>query len=166
MSKNNYIKKEKLTDHISYYISDSTIYLFQDEYNFNGEDIKIISKKVALIIENNDISYINITARNMAAKKDIYHDLGFILSYYDVNKLNFLFADKKDKRLYRCYGIMTKSDFFDRMKEANMVKKESNEKKNKTVSSNAGFASNMALLFGGIILLCYVCVQGAIYLVK
>ena len=29
------IKKIKLTDNISYYISDNTIYLFQDEYNFS-----------------------------------------------------------------------------------------------------------------------------------
>jgi hypothetical protein len=42
------IKKIKLTDNISYYISDNTIYLFQDEYNFSKDDIKIIGKKVAL----------------------------------------------------------------------------------------------------------------------
>ena len=44
------IKKIKLTDNISYYISDNTIYLFQDEYNFSKDDIKIIGKKVALLI--------------------------------------------------------------------------------------------------------------------
>lgn len=57
------IKKIKLTDNISYYISDNTIYLFQDEYNFSKDDIKIIGKKVALLIQDNDISYINITAK-------------------------------------------------------------------------------------------------------
>ena len=51
------IKKIKLTDNISYYISDNTIYLFQDEYNFSKDDIKIIGKKVALLIQDNDISY-------------------------------------------------------------------------------------------------------------
>ena len=45
MKKN--IKKVKLTDHISYYISDNTIYLFQDEYNFSETDIKIIGKKLS-----------------------------------------------------------------------------------------------------------------------
>jgi hypothetical protein len=39
--------------------------------------------------------------------------------------------------------------------------------KNETiVYSNSGFVSNVLLLFGGILLLCYFCVQGAIYLVK
>ena len=86
MKKN--IKKVKLTDHISYYISDNTIYLFQDEYNFSETDIKIIGKKLSLIIDENDISYINITARNIVNKKKVYQDFGFVLSYYDVNKLN------------------------------------------------------------------------------
>ena len=81
MKKN--IKKVKLTDHISYYISDNTIYLFQDEYNFSETDIKIIGKKLSLIIDENDISYINITARNIVNKKKVYQDFGFVLSYYD-----------------------------------------------------------------------------------
>ena len=39
--------------------------------------------------------------------------------------------------------------------------------KNETIMySNSGFVSNVLLLFGGILLLCYFCVQGAIYLVK
>ena len=40
------------------------------------------------------------------------------------------------------------------------------EKDTKVINSNSGFVSNMILLFGGIILLCYLCVEGAIYLVK
>ena len=115
------IKKIKLTDNISYYISDNTIYLFQDEYNFSKDDIKIIGKKVALLIQDNDISYINITAKGIEDKKSLYHDLGFTLSYYDVNKLNELFSDKKDKIKYRCYGIMTKSDFLNRLMEDKKV---------------------------------------------
>ena len=153
------IKKIKLTDNISYYISDNTIYLFQDEYNFSKDDIKIIGKKVALLIQDNDISYINITAKGIEDKKSLYHDLGFTLSYYDVNKLNELFSDKKDKIKYRCYGIMTKSDFLNRLME-------DKKKDTKVINSNSGFVSNMILLFGGIILLCYLCVEGAIYLVK
>jgi hypothetical protein len=110
--------------------------------------------------------------------------LGFTLSYYDVNKLNELFSDKKDKIKYRCYGIMTKSDFLNRLMEDKKVeeKKEKEESLTKqlyhfagsykylsilsTINSNSGFVSNMILLFGGIILLCYLCVEGAIYLVK
>ena len=159
------IKKIKLTDNISYYIIDNTIYLFQDEYNFSKDDIKIIGKKVALLIQDNDISYINITAKGIEDKKSLYHDLGFTLSYYDANKLNELFSDKKDKIKYRCYGIMTKSDFLNRLMEDKKVE-EKKEKDTKVINSNSGFVSNMILLFGGIILLCYLCVEGAIYLVK
>lgn len=159
------IKKIKLTEHISYYISDNTIYLFQDEYDFGDEDIKIIGKKIALLLDENDISYINITAKNIENKKSLYHDLGFTLSYYDVNKLNILFKGKKDKAMYRCYGIMTKSDFLNKLVEDKKVKEEK-EKTTKVINSNSGFVSNMILLFGGIILLCYLCVEGAIYLVK
>ena len=63
------IKKIKLTEHISYFISDNTIYLFQDEYNFSKDDIKIIGKKVALLIQDNDISYINILRRKLKIRK-------------------------------------------------------------------------------------------------
>ncbi len=55
--------------------------------------------------------------RELKIRKSLYHDLGFTLSYYDVNKLNELFSDKKDKIKYRCYGIMTKSDFLNRLME-------------------------------------------------
>lgn len=159
------IKKIKLTEHISYYISDNTIYLFQDEYNFSTDDIKIIGNKIALLLEDNDISYINITAKDIENKKSLYHDLGFTLSYYDVDKLNTLFNGEKDKVLYRCYGIMTKSDFLNRLVEDKKVKEEK-EKNSNVINSNSGFVSNMILLFVGIILLCYLCVEGAIYLVK
>ena len=130
------IKKIKLTDNISYYISDNTIYLFQDEYNFSKDDIKIIGKKVALLIQDNDISYINITAKGIEDKKSLYHDLGFTLSYYDVNKLNELFSDKKDKIKYRCYGIMTKSDFLNRLMEDKKVE-EKKEKEARAAKENA-----------------------------
>lgn len=160
------IKKIKIIDHISYYISDNTIYLFQDEYNFSNDDIKIIGKKLALIIDENDISYINITARNIEDKKKIYQDYGFVLSYYDVNKLNYLFSGMKNKAMYKCYGIMTKSDFFNKLMEDNKVENKNKDNNVKVVNSNSGFVSNMILLFGGIILLCYLCVEGAISLVK
>lgn len=160
------IKRNKLTEHISYYISDNTIYLFQDEYIFSEEDIKLLSKRLSLIIEQNDISYINITASEIEKRKDLYRNLGFTLSYYDVNKLNLLFKGRKDKSKYRCYGIMTKSDFLNRLMEDKKVGEKNKEESTKVVSSNSGFVSSMILLFGGIILLCYLCVEGAIYLVK
>lgn len=161
------IKRNKLTEHISYYISDNTIYLFQDEYDFTKEDIKLLSKRLSLIIEENDISYINITASEIEKKKELYKDLGFTLSYYDVNKLNLLFKGKKDKTKYRCYRVMAKKDFLIKLKEDNMAEINKKKKDNtKKTNSNSGFVSSMVLLFGGIIFLCYLCVEGAIYLVK
>lgn len=158
--KNNEVKR--LTDHITYRIIDSTIYLFQ-ESDFSADEIKVAYKKLVLLIDDNDISYINITASKMEDRKEFYQKLGFSLSYYDVNKLNFLYAGKKNKKDYRCYGIMTKKDFFNCFNED---KKEQLLENRKVVSTNSGFVNGMLLLFGGIVLLCYFCVQGAIYLVK
>ena len=84
------------------------------------------------------------------------------MSYYDVNKLNLLYAGEKNKKEYRCYGIMTKKDFFDSINSRNII--DVGEKR--VINSNSGFVYNMFLLFTGIIFLCYLCVQGAIYLVK
>ena len=156
------IKKIKLTEHISYFISDNTIYLFQDEYNFSKDDIKIIGKKVALLIQDNDISYINISSKKMEDRRDFYQKLGFSLSYYDVNKLNVLYDGKKNKKDYRCYGIMTRSDFFDRINNSLDGDKEDLL----IVNNSSGYIYDLFLLFGGILLLCYFCVQGAIYLVR
>ena len=88
--------------------------------------------------------------------------MGFTLSYYDVNKLNELYANKKNKIEYKCYGIMTKSDFF------NNMNREVDEKKRDVVitKSNSGYVSSLLLLFGGIAFLCYLCIQGAMLLVK
>ena len=58
---------------------------------------------------------------------------------------------------------MTKKDFFDGMNES---KKNEYSENKMIVSSNSGYVSNLLLLFGGIILLCYFCIEGAIYLVK
>ena len=154
-------KNIKLTEHISYCIIDSTIYLFQNNINLSEDEIEILYKKLALIIEDNGISYINISASKIEDRKEMYQKLGFSLSYYDVNKLNVLYDGKKNKKDYRCYGIMTKKDFFDRIND--------NEDKNNediVIKDNSGYVYNLFLLFSGIILLCYFCVQGAIYLVK
>ena len=50
-------KNIKLTEHISYCIIDSTIYLFQNNINLSEEEIEILYKKLALIIEDNGIGF-------------------------------------------------------------------------------------------------------------
>lgn len=163
MIKKKNIKLEKLTDNISYRIIDSTIYLLLSTSNISREELNIAYKKAFLVIEDNELSYINISGKKLENNKNYYIDLGFILSYYDVNKLNELYAGVKDKKSYRCYGIMTKKDFYSKMKEE---KKEVKEENIKVISSNSGYVNNLLLLFGGIVLLCYFCIQGAIYLVR
>lgn len=163
MIKKKNIKLEKLTDNISYRIIDSTIYLLLSTSNISREELNIAYKKAFLVIEDNELSYINISGKKLENNKNYYIDLGFILSYYDVNKLNELYAGVKDKKSYRCYGIMTKKDFYSKMKEE---KKEVKEENIKVISSNSGYVNNLLLLFGGIALLCYFCIQGAIYLVR
>ena len=66
--------------------------------------------------------------------------------------------------MYKCYGLMTKKDFLESMKENK--KDSTSELPSIVTNSNSGFVSSMLLLFGGIILLCYFCIQGAIYLVR
>ena len=148
-------KNIKLTEHISYCIIENNINLSEDE-------IEILYKKLALIIEDNGISYINISASKIEDRKEMYQKLGFSLSYYDVNKLNVLYDGKKNKKDYRCYGIMTKKDFFDKINN----KEDNIEKHDRVINSNSGYVYNLFLLFGSIMFLCYLCVQGAIYLVK
>ena len=154
-------KKIKLTEHISYSIIDNTIYLFQDNDYISGEEMEILVKRLLLVIEDNDIAYINISSRKIEDRKEFYQKLGFSLSYYDVNKLNILYSNVKNKIDYRCYGIMTKKDFFDRINDT-----ENKNNENIVIKDNSGYVYNLFLLFSGIILLCYFCVQGAIYLVK
>ena len=156
------VKWDKLNDYITYRIIDSTLYLIEKDDYINDDSWKLITKKIKLLIEDNNISYINISSKNIDKNRKIYQELGFTISYYDVNKLNMIYDGIKDKKLYRTYGIITKNDFLNSLKEDNKI-----SSKNETiVYSNSGFVSNVLLLFGGILLLCYFCVQGAIYLVK
>lgn len=163
MTKKEVIKYEKITDHITYRIIDNTIYLFKSDSEVLPDEIQMLYKKLLLLIDDNDISYINISGKNLAKNKEFYQNIGFNMSYYDVNKLNLLYSDVDNKKLYKCYGIMTKNDFLIKM---NNGKKEKNSGDINVVSDNSGFISNMLLLFFGIMLLCYFCVEGAIYLVK
>ena len=105
---------------------------------------------------------ITISAKKIEDRKEIYQNLGFTLSFYDVNKLNELYSNKKDKLDYKCYALITKKDFFDRKNKKGPIIKEDKV----VVNSNGGYVNNLLLLFGGIILLCFFCVQGAILLVK
>ena len=156
------VKWDKLNDYITYRIIDSTLYLIEKDDYINDDSWKLICKKIKLLIEDNNISYINISSKNIDKNRKIYQELGFTISYYDVNKLNMIYDGIKDKQLYRTYGIITKNDFLNSLKDDNKI-----SSKNETiVYSNSGFVSNVLLLFGGILLLCYFCVQGAIYLVK
>ena len=117
MTKKKNIKVEKLTENISYRIIDSTIYLLLKENNITKEELNIVYKKLKLIIEDEELSYINISGKHLQENKEFFINLGFTLSYYDVNKLNTLYSGIKDKKMYRCYGIMTKKDFFNNMEE-------------------------------------------------
>lgn len=166
MTKKNKNKKEKLTDNIAYLIEDSTVYLLLNNNKITKEELNIVYKKTPLIIEDNELSYINISGKNLEENKDFFIDLGFTLSYYDVNKLNTLYRGIKDKKEYKCYGIMTKNDFYDKIEKNQKENIKKVEREIKMAPSNSGFISNMMLLFGGIILLCYFCVQGALLLVK
>lgn len=163
MPRKKIINREKLTDNITYQIEDTTIYLLLDSNTITNDELNIMYKKIPLILEDNDLSYINISGKHLEDNKKFFIDLGFTLSYYDVAKLNELYKGVRDKKDYRCYGIMTKNDFINKTKEE--TKKE-NIKEVKIINNNSGFVSSMLLLFGGIALLCYFCVYGAISLVK
>lgn len=163
MTKKKEIKPEKLTDNVAYLTEGSTIYLLLNSNTITREELNVVYKKISIIIEDKELSYINISGKKLEENKAFFQDLGFTLSYYDVNTLNTIYGGTKDKKMYKCYGLMTKKDFLESMKEN---KKESTSDLPKILTnSNSGFVSSMLLLFGGIILLCYFCVQGAIYLV-
>lgn len=159
-------KEEKihLTDHFTYQIIDNIIYLYE-EPNTSEEELKLLFKKVSILIEDKDISYINVSSKNLEERKEYYLDLGFSLSYYSIDKLNALYKGYRNKKDYRCYAVMTKKDFL------NINNKENNKeiiraeivKEN---TSNKGFASSMFLLLTGIAFLCYLAVEGAITLIK
>lgn len=163
MAKKIGIKKEKLTENVTYHIEDSTIYLLLNNNTILSDELNILYKKLMILIEDQNISYINISGKHLEQNKKFFLDLGFTLSYYDVNKLNKLYAGSKDKKAYRCYGIMTKKDLINKIKEEKIG---DSPKNIKIIESDSGYISNLLLLFGGIALLCYFCVTGAIYLVK
>lgn len=163
--KNKKEEKNHLTDHFTYQIIDNVIYLFEKDTS-SLEELQILFKKVSLLIEDEDISYINISSKNIEKNKKIYTDLGFSLSYYSIDKLNTLYKECADKKAYRCYAVMTKKDF---LNINNIEEKENIIPTKETIkenNSNKGFINSMLLLFGGIILLCYLCVEGAITVIK
>ncbi len=165
MKRKNNEEKIHLTDHFTYKIIDNVIYLFEED-NPTLEELKVLFKKVSMLIEDEEISYINISAKNMEKRKEFYMDLGFSLSYYSLDKLNELYRKSTNKKDYRCYAVMTKNDFLNinNKEERKKLMKEEVQKEEK--SSNKGFINNMLLLFGGLILLCYFCIEGAISLIR
>ena len=163
MKRNKKEERIHLTDHFTYRIIDNVIYLFENSL-VSEEEFKIVLKKVSMIILDNDVDYINISSKDIEKKKEYYMDLGFSLSYYSIDKLNTLYDGYDDKKAYRCYAVMTKTDFFNIGKKDN--KEEIIYKENKHNNSNKGFISNMFLLFGGLLFLCYLCMQFAIMLVE
>lgn len=163
--KNKKEEKIHLTDHFTYQIINNVIYLFEEDTS-PLEELQILFKKVSLLIEDEDISYINISSKNIEKNKKMYTDLGFSLSYYSIDKLNTLYKEYSDKKAYRCYAVMTKKDF---LNINNIEEKENIIPTKETIkenNSNRGFINSMLLLFGGIILLCYLCVEGAITVIK
>ena len=153
-----------LTEHFTYQIIDNVIYLFE-ESTCAPDELQLLFKKVALIIEDEDISYINISSKNIENRKEHYMNLGFSLSYYSIDKLNTLYRDCSDKKEYRCYAVMTKNDFLNiNKKEEKTINFDKEIEKEK--NSNKGFINSMLLLFFGVILLCYLCVEGAITVIK
>ena len=153
-----------LTDHFTYKIIDNVIYLFE-EAKPSEEELQLLFKKVSIIIQDEDVSYINISTKNMEEKKEYYTDLGFSLSYYSIDKLNELYNNYDNKKAYRCYAVMTKKDFLNiNKKEEKEVTLESSIKD--VPKANKGFISNMFLLMLGIALLCYMGIASAIEIIK
>ena len=75
------VKWDKLNDYITYRIIDSTLYLIEKDDYINDDSWKLICKKIKLLIEDNNISYINISSKNIDKNRNIYQDLGFTISY-------------------------------------------------------------------------------------
>ena len=153
-----------MTDHFTYKIIDNVIYLFE-EAKPSEEELQLLFKKVSIIIQDEDVSYINISTKNMEEKKEYYTSLGFSLSYYSIDKLNELYNNYDNKKAYRCYAVMTKKDFLNiNKKEEKEVTLENSIKD--VPKANKGFISNMFLLMIGIALLCYMGIASAIEIIK
>lgn len=153
-----------LTDHFTYQIIDNVIYLFE-ESSVTSTELQLLFKKVALIIEDEDISYINVSVKNIEERKEYYMNLGFSLSYYSIDKLNALYKGYPDKKAYRCYAFMTKNDFLNINSKEGKVTIEKKEIK-KENNYNKGFVNSMLLLLVGITLICYLCIEGFITIIK
>ena len=68
MTRKKNIKIEKLTENISYRIIDSTIYLLLNTSSISKDELNIAYKKISLVIEDNELSYINISGKNYIGK--------------------------------------------------------------------------------------------------
>lgn len=162
------VERVRLTDHFTYQIDNNVIYIFQEEESIPKDELLIVFKKISLLIDDENISYINISSKNIEKRKAFYQDLGFSLSYYSIDKLNKLYEDYPNKKAYRCYAFMTKNDFLNINKEEKPTSVDKEEKREEINTSNSdkGFISNILILSGGLILLCYLCIEWAISLIK
>lgn len=160
----NAIKVKKITDHIAYQIIGNTIYLLQKKVDISADEVNKALKKISSVVLGGDILNINISANKIEDRKVFYQSLGFSFAYYDVHRLCMLYPNKKNKSNYRCYGFMTKKNFLTNFNAEKENRSGNGERE--LIFSNNGYVSNLLLLFFGIILLCFVCVEGAIYLVK
>ena len=77
MTRKKNVNIEKLTENISYRIIDSTIYLLLNTSNITKEELNIAYKKIYLVIDDNELSYINVSGKNLEKNKNYYLDLGF-----------------------------------------------------------------------------------------
>ena len=80
MTKPKKMSSEKLTTNISYIIEDRTIYLLLSSNKITKEELYIAYKKVAILVEDNDLSYINISGKHLEENKSYFESLGFSLS--------------------------------------------------------------------------------------
>lgn len=82
------VKWDKLNDYITYRIIDSTLYLIEKDDYINDDSWKLICKKIKLLIEDNNISYINISSKNIDKNRKIYQKLG--LQYLIMMLINLI----------------------------------------------------------------------------
>ena len=82
-------KNIKLTEHISYCIIDSTIYLFQNNINLSENEIEILYKKLTLIIEDNGIGINNSLSKGTGIGSTLINSLvAQIEGTYEIDSKN------------------------------------------------------------------------------
>lgn len=149
-------KLVKITENIAFRVIDDVIYLFLEDYCIKREDLNKIYQKLATFLASEDISAVNLSGKKIKENKEYYQSLGFTIKSYTIDKINNLYARKKDREPYRYYAFISKEEF---------IKIASNKEKHLVKGiSNSGYISSMLLLIWGIAMLSFFCIQGAIYM--